>query len=65
MNEVQSQEMTSTQRMERQFFINMITLINNVQGNQKLPSQIYPNVKSTWVKKVSDPKQKRDALSRI
>jgi hypothetical protein len=66
MNAVQMNDpMTTSQRMERQFFINFITLINEVQGKQKLPSQIRSNRKSTWVKKVSNPKQKKDALARI
>jgi len=57
--------MTAAQRMEKQFFINFITLINEVQGKQKLPSQIQSHRKSSWVKKVSNPKQKKDALARI
>lgn len=66
MNEVHSQEMTSLQqRMEKQFFLHLISLVNEVQGKQKLPSQIQSNRKSAWVKKVSNPKQKTDALSRI
>jgi len=66
MNEVHSQEMTSLQqRMEKQFFLHLISLVNEVQGKQKLPSQFNSNQKSAWVKKVSNPKQKTDALSRI
>ena len=66
MNEVQSQGMTSLQqRMEKQFFISFIRLVDEVQGKQKLPSQVYSSRKSTWVKQVSNPKQKTDALSRI
>jgi len=40
MNEVQTQEMTAAQRMEKQFFIQMIQLVNEVQGKQKLPSHL-------------------------
>jgi hypothetical protein len=65
MNGVQMNEMTAAQRMEKQFFIQFITLINEVQGKQKLPSQIQSNRKSAWVKQVSNPKQKKDALARI
>jgi hypothetical protein len=65
MNEVQSQEMTTAQRMEKQFFIRMIELVNEVQGKQKLPSQVSISRKSSWVKQVSNPKQKKDALSRV
>ena len=63
MNGVQTKEMTTAQRMEKQFFMNFIALVNEVQGKQKLPSQIYSNRKSTWVKQVSNPKAKKDALS--
>jgi len=65
MNEVQTQEMTTAQRMEKQFFIQMIQLVNEVQGKQKLPSQVNSSRKSAWCKKVSNPKQKKDALARI
>ena len=57
--------MTAAQRMEKQFFINFITLINEVQGKQKLPSQVVVNRKSAWVKQVSNPKQKKDALTLV
>lgn len=57
--------MTTAQRMERKFFIHFITLVNEVQGKQKLPSQISSNKKSTWIKQTQNPKQKKDALSRI
>lgn len=63
MNEVQTQEMTAAQRMEKQFFIQFIQLINEVQGKQKLPSQAKSYRKSTWVKQTQNPKQKKDALS--
>jgi len=58
-------QVTAAQRMEKQFFIQFITLVNEVQGKQKLPSQIQVNRKSAWCKKVSNPKQKKDALARI
>ena len=57
--------MTAAQRMEKQFFLHFITLINEVQGKQKLPSQVGSYRKSALVKKVSNPKQKKDALARI
>ena len=65
MNGVQSQGMTTAQRMERQFFISFIQLVNEVQSAKtKLPSQVR-NRKSAWVKQVQNPKQKADALSRV
>jgi len=65
MNEVQSQGMTTAQRMEKQFFISFIRLVDEVQGKQKLPSQIQSNRKSAWVKQTQNPKQKKDALARV
>jgi len=57
--------MTTAQRMERQFFINFITLINEVQSAKTtLPSQVR-NRKSAWVKQTQNPRQKVDALSRV
>jgi hypothetical protein len=58
--------MTTAQRMERQFFIQFIELINEVQNNKtKLPSQAKTYKKSSWVKQVSNPRQKKDALSQV
>jgi hypothetical protein len=57
--------MTAAQRMEKQFFCNFISLINEVQGKQKLPSQLKGNRKSAWCKQSKNPKQKKDALSRV
>jgi len=65
MNEVHSQGMTTEQRMEKQFFLHFISLINEVQGKSKLPSQVYSRRTSTWVKQTQNPKQKTDALSRV
>ena len=64
MNEVQSQGMTTSQRMERQFFLSLIELINEVQGKQKLPSQV-KNRKSAWVKQIKSQRQKQDALASV
>ena len=63
MNEVHSQGMTTSQRMEKQFFLQFIALINEVQGRSKLPSQFNSNRKSTWVKQNKNPRKKTDALS--
>jgi hypothetical protein len=57
--------MTTAQRMERQFFINFINLVNEVQGKQKLPSQMSMNRKSVWVKQTQNLRQKKDALTRV
>ena len=65
MNGVQSQGMTTSQRMEKQFFIHLIQLVDDVQGKSKLPSQINDNRKSAWIKQTKNPKQKKDALSKV
>ena len=58
--------MSVSQRIERQFFIHLIQLVNEIQqGKITLPSQFYSNRKSTWMKKVSDPRRNKDAFSRI
>jgi len=66
MNEVhKTKEMTTAKRMERQFFLSFIALIDEVQGKQKLPSQVSSNRKSVWVKQVVNPRQKKDALALV
>jgi hypothetical protein len=51
--------------MEKQFFLHLIQLVDEVQGKQKLPSQVYSRRTSTWIKQTQNPKQKTDALSRV
>ena len=65
MNGVQSQGMTTAQRMEKQFFIRMITLVNEVQGQTKLPSQAVSYRKSAWVKQTKNPKKDKSALASV
>lgn len=57
--------MTTSQRMERAFYVRFIQLVDEVQGKQKLPSQVYSNRKSAWVKQVQNPKQRKDALALV
>lgn len=55
--------MTTEQRMERQFFLNLIRLVNEVQNPTK---EFQPYRKSMWIKNnISSPRQKSDALSRV
>ena len=62
----EDETVTTAQRMERQFFISFIQLVNEVQSAKtKLPSQAKTYKKSAWVKQISNPKQKADALSRV
>jgi hypothetical protein len=59
-------EMSTAQRMEKQFFLNLIRLVDEVQGNKtQLPSQLKMSRKSAWVKQIKNPKQKKDALSQV
>jgi O-acetylhomoserine/O-acetylserine sulfhydrylase-like pyridoxal-dependent enzyme len=57
--------MTTSQRMERQFFLQFIRLVDEVQGKEKLKSQFHSNTRSHWVKQISNPRQKSDSLSRV
>lgn len=62
----EDETVTTAQRMERQFFINFIQLVNEVQSAKtKLPSQIHSYKKSAWIKQTSNPRQKVDALTRV
>ena len=62
----EDETVTTAQRMERQFFINFIQLVNEVQSAKtKLPSQIHSHRKSAWVKQTPNPRQKKDALTRV
>jgi hypothetical protein len=57
--------MTTAQKLEKAFLLNVFALVNEVQGKYKLPSQFHSNHKSSWVKQNHNPKQKKDALSRV
>jgi hypothetical protein len=57
--------MTTSQKMEKYFFLNLISLVDEVQGKQKLPSQVNSSRKSSWMKQVSNPRQKKDAFASI
>ena len=64
MNEVQSQGMTAAQRMERQFFIRFIELIEDVKSNKThLPSQALSHKKSSWIKQTKTQRQDSSALA--
>jgi hypothetical protein len=54
--------MTTSQRMERQFFINLIRLVNEVQNPSK---EFHSYRRSEWCKSVKSPRQKSDALTRV
>jgi hypothetical protein len=53
------------QRMEKQFFLHLIQLVNEVQGKTKLPSQVNSHRKSTWMKQIKSQRQDSSALASI
>ena len=57
--------MSTQERMEKQFFLRFITLVDEVQGKQKLPSQINNKTKSAWMKQIKSQRQKKDALASV
>jgi len=57
--------MTTEQRMEKQFFLNLISLVNEVQGKVTLPSQINEKKKFTWIKQTNNQRQRKDALALV
>jgi len=65
MNEVQSQGMTTSQKMEKYFFLNLISLVNEVQGKTKLPSQFNQKNKSAYNKQIKSIKQDKSAFASI
>jgi hypothetical protein len=54
--------MTTAERMERQFFLNLIRLVDSVVKNDK---GFIPHRKSEWVKQTRGVRMKKDALSRV
>jgi len=65
MNEVQSQGMTTSQKIEKYFFLNLISLVNEVQGKTKLPSQFNQKNKSVFKKQIKSQKQDKSAFASI
>lgn len=58
--------MTTAQKLERHFFINLITLVNEVQSDvTTLPSQVNSNLKSQWIKSIKKTRIKSSALNRV
>ena len=58
--------MTTAQKLERHFFINLITLVNEIQSDVTiLPSQVNSNTKSQWVKSIKKTRIKSSALNRV
>ena len=57
--------MSTADKLEKAFYLNLIRLVNEVQGNYQLPSQVTYKQKSAWVKQTKSQKAKKDALSKI
>ena len=57
--------MSTADKLEKAFYLNLIRLVNEVQGNYQLPSQVTYKQKSSWVKQTKSQKAKKDALSKI
>jgi hypothetical protein len=57
--------LSTAEKLEKAFYLNLIRLVDEVQGNYKLPSQVKTNQKSSWVKSTKNPKIKKDALSKV
>ena len=57
--------MTTADKLEKAFYLNLIRLVDEVQGNVKLQSQVTYKQKSAWVKQTKSQKAKKDALSKI
>ncbi len=57
--------MSTADKLEKAFYLNLIRLVDEVQGNVKLQSQVTYKQKSAWVKQTKSQKTKKDALSKI
>ena len=57
--------MTTSEKMEKYFLLNLISLINEVQGKTKLPSQFTQNKKSVFKKQIKSIKQDQSALANV
>ena len=57
--------MTTSQKMEKYFFLNFISLIDEVQGKTKLPSQFNQKNKSAYNKQIKSIKQDQSAFANV
>jgi hypothetical protein len=57
--------MTTSEKMEKYFLLNLISLINEVQGKTKLPSQFTQNKKSVFQKQIKSTKQDQSAFANV
>jgi hypothetical protein len=57
--------MTTREKMEKYFLLNLISLIDEVQGKTKLPSQFNQKNKSVFKKQIKSIKQDQSALANV
>ena len=57
--------MTTREKMEKYFLLNLISLIDEVQGKTKLPSQFNQKNKSAYHKQIKSQKQDQSALANV
>jgi len=57
--------MTTQEKMEKYFLLNLISLIDEVQGKTKLPSQFNQKNKSVFKKQIKSQKQDQSALANV
>ena len=57
--------MTTQEKMEKYFLLNLISLIDEVQGKTKLPSQFNQKNKSAYNKQIKSQKQDKSAFASI
>jgi hypothetical protein len=57
--------MTTREKMEKYFLLNLISLIDEVQGKTKLPSQFTQKNRSAYQKQIKSIKQDQSALANV
>jgi hypothetical protein len=57
--------MTTREKMEKYFLLNLISLIDEVQGKTKLPSQFTQKNRSAYQKQIKSIKQDKSALANV
>jgi len=61
----QGSNLSTADKLEKAFYLNLIRLVDEVQGNVKLESQFTIKQKSAWVKQTKNQKVKKDALTKV
>ena len=61
----QGSNLSTSDKLEKAFYLNLIRLVDEVQGNVKLQSQVRTKQRSAWVKQTKTQKVKKDALTKV